>query len=113
MRQITRDQSFVASLLASGALTPEEAERSPYRNVILQAIGRRRSVEVALDALETREGDVLLLCTDGLSEKLAADEMARALAGQSLAAAVEHLIMQANDRGGEDNITALAARMES
>jgi serine/threonine protein phosphatase PrpC len=113
MRQITRDQSFVASLLASGALTPEEAARSPYRSVILQAIGRRKSVQVALDALETREGDLLLLCTDGLSEKLTAEEMARALEGRPMGEGVGSLIDQANQRGGEDNITAIAARIES
>jgi protein phosphatase len=113
MRQITRDQSFVASLLSSGALTPAEAEHSPYRNVILQAIGRKKSVEVALDAIDLREGDVLLLCTDGLSEKVRPDEMANALSERPLGEAVERLIEEANARGGEDNVTVLAARIEA
>ncbi len=111
IRQVTRDQSFVESMLAAGALTEEEAAHSPYRNVILQAVGRKKSVEVALDALDVRDGDMLLLCTDGLSEKVEAAEMASALAGPDLAAAVRSLIALANERGGEDNITVLAARL--
>jgi len=112
IRQLTRDQSFVASLVASGALTQEEAERSPYRAVILQAIGRARKVDVALDAIELEAGDLLLLCTDGLSDKVKAEEMAEALRTRSLREAVERLIALANDRGGDDNITVLAARVE-
>jgi serine/threonine protein phosphatase PrpC len=111
IRQITRDQSFVQSLVASGALSEEEARDSPYRNVILQAIGRKKRVEVALDAIELEAGDGLLLCTDGLSEKVKPPELARALGDADLEAAVRGLIDLANERGGEDNITALAARI--
>jgi protein phosphatase len=113
IRQITRDQSFVQSLVAAGALTEEEAKNSPYRNVILQAIGRKKVVEVALDAVELEDGDALLLCTDGLSEKVGAPELAKALATAELENAVRGLIDLANERGGEDNITALAARVTS
>ncbi|HYK41513.1 MAG TPA: Stp1/IreP family PP2C-type Ser/Thr phosphatase, partial [Thermoanaerobaculia bacterium] len=110
IRQVTRDQSFVQSLVTSGALSEEEAKQSPYRNVILQAIGRKKQVEVALDAVELEEGDTLLLCTDGLSEKVAAPELARALENPDLQSCVRGLIDLANERGGEDNITALVAR---
>jgi serine/threonine protein phosphatase PrpC len=112
MRQITRDQSFVESMVASGAMTREEAERSPFRNVILQAVGRRKSVQIALDGFDARSGDVLLLCTDGLSTKVRAEEMAGRLKQLPLSEAVNALIEEANARGGEDNITALAARIE-
>jgi protein phosphatase len=111
IRQITRDQSFVQSLVAAGALTEEEATNSPYRNVILQAIGRKKKVEVALDAVELEDGDALLLCTDGLSEKVEAPELAAAISAPDLEKAVRGLIDLANERGGEDNITALAARV--
>lgn len=111
IRQVTRDQSFVESLLASGALTEEEAMHSPYRNVILQAVGRKKKVEVALDALDLRDGDTLVLCTDGLSEKVDAPEIAAAVARQELPGAVRSLVALANDRGGEDNITVLTARV--
>src|SRR5262249_30943197 len=112
IRQITRDQSFVASLVASGALTSEEAERSPFRNMILQAIGRKKSVEIALDGMDAREGDLLLLCTDGPSAKVPASEIARRLTALPLTQAVDSLIAEANARGGEDNITALVGRLE-
>ncbi|HEY6146758.1 MAG TPA: Stp1/IreP family PP2C-type Ser/Thr phosphatase [Thermoanaerobaculia bacterium] len=113
IRQITRDQSFVQSLVASGALSEEEAKNSPYRNVILQAIGRKKTVEVALDAIELEDHDALLLCTDGLSEKVDPPELARALQEPDIVAAVRGLIALANERGGEDNITALAARVSA
>ena len=113
IRQITRDQSFFESLIEAGAINEEEAAQSPYRNVILQAIGRKKSVEVALDAVELWLGDLLLLCTDGLSEKVRPAEMAERLATLGLREAVESLIALANERGGEDNITALAARIEA
>jgi PPM family protein phosphatase len=111
IRQVTRDQSFVQSLVASGALSEEEARESPYRNVILQAIGRKKRVEVALDAIELEDGDGLLLCTDGLSEKVKPPELARAFEEADLEVAVRGLVDLANERGGEDNITALAARV--
>lgn len=110
-RQVTRDQSFVQSLVASGAMTLEEAQHSPYRNVILQAIGRKKEVSVALDALDLEDGDVLLLCTDGLSEKVRLEELPPILEGPDLEAGVRRLVSLANERGGEDNITALAARV--
>lgn len=113
IRQITRDQSFVGHLVAAGELTEQEAAKHPYRNVILQAIGRDQKIEVALDAVELAGGDLLLLCTDGLSEKVRSDEMARLLQTQSLEEAVASLVALANERGGEDNITVLAARIEA
>jgi protein phosphatase len=113
LRQLTRDQSFVQSLVASGALTQEEAERSPFRNVILQAVGRSKTVDVALDAIDLEAGDTILLCTDGLSGKVSDEEIARALAAPDLSADLQALVDLANDRGGEDNITVLAARILS
>src|SRR5262249_60648416 len=97
-RQLTRDQTFLASLIESGALTEEDAARSPYRSMILQAIGREKKVEVALDGLELVPEDLLLLCTDGLSEKVKPQEMAEAFRSRSLCEAVDSLIALANDR---------------
>jgi protein phosphatase len=112
IRQLTRDQSFVQSLVAAGALGAEEAEHHPFRNVILQAIGRRKTVEVALDAADLQAGDTVLLCTDGLSGKVRPEEMAREAAGD-LARGLEALVALANERGGDDNITIVAARVET
>ena len=112
IQQLTRDQSFVATMVACGAMTEEEAAQSPHRSTILQAIGLESTVDVALDAVDLEKGDVLLLCTDGLSNKVSADEMAKALTSQPLPDAVQGLIDLANARGGEDNITLEIARIE-
>ncbi|HYT92343.1 MAG TPA: hypothetical protein VEL76_26755 [Gemmataceae bacterium] len=63
--------------------------------------------------MELSAGDILLLCIDGLSDKVRPEEMAEGLAAPALREAVESLIALANDRGGQDNITALAARIEA
>ncbi len=111
-RQLTRDQTFIASLIESGAMKEEDAKTSPYRSMILQAIGREKKIQVALDGIELVAGDLLLLCTDGLSEKVKGEEMAEAFRTRPLSDAVSQLIALANDRGGDDNITLLAARVE-
>lgn len=112
IRQITRDQSFLTALIESGAVTREQAARSPYRNVLLQAIGRKEEVEVALDGVDLLTGDVLLLCTDGLWEKVEPEEMARFVQDGDLRSACDRLVGVANERGGEDNITVLIARID-
>jgi protein phosphatase len=113
IRQVTRDQSFLAEMLAAGALTQEEAAASPYRNVLPQAIGRKKRVEVALDGVDLLKGDLLLLCTDGLSEKVSPEEMARLAQKETLPEAGNRLVALANERGGEDNITVLIGRIEA
>lgn len=112
IQQLTRDQSFVASMVASGAMTEEQAEHSPFRSTILQAIGLASTVDVALDGVDLEKGDMLLLCTDGLSNKVRPEEMAEALRSRPLSEAVQELIALANLRGGEDNITVEVARIE-
>lgn len=108
IRQVTRDQSLVESLVELGHITREEAEQSPHRNIILQAIGTRPSVAVALARLQLFRGDMLLLCSDGLSGKLSAEEMRdMALAGPTIEEACKRMVACAKERGGEDNITAI------
>ncbi len=112
IQQVTRDQSFVANMVACGALTQEQAELSPFRSTITQAIGLESTVDVALDCVELETGDLLLLCTDGLSNKVDAKEMTEALRTRPISEAVQELIALANVRGGEDNITVEAVRIE-
>jgi serine/threonine protein phosphatase PrpC len=113
IRQVTRDQSFVQYLVDAGALKPEEAASYPMKNVVLQAMGQSADVQVALGRLELRRGDKLLLCSDGLSGKLKADEMlAKVQQAPSLEAACKALIDLANERGGDDNITVVLARVD-
>src|SRR5215831_1045683 len=77
IQQITRDQSLVGQLVEAGHITQEEAERHSYRNVILQALGAAPNVNVVVDKVALRNMDVLLLCSDGLSNKVRQDEMKR------------------------------------
>ncbi|MCC6746152.1 MAG: serine/threonine-protein phosphatase [Deltaproteobacteria bacterium] len=106
--QVTRDQSYVQMLIDSGALTPEQAETAPLRNVILQAMGVKADVSVALGRLELRQRDCFLLCSDGLSNKVSASEMQQVmLAAPTIEVACTTLINLAKQRGGEDNITVL------
>ena len=108
VRQVTRDQSYVQAMLDAGALTPEEAAHSTLRNVILQAMGHKPEVQVARGRLELRHHDCFILCSDGLSNKVSADELGKiVLASPSLEVACRRLIELANQRGGEDNITVV------
>ncbi|APR79535.1 Protein serine/threonine phosphatase PrpC, regulation of stationary phase [Minicystis rosea] len=112
IRQMTRDQSFVQFLVDSGALKPEEAESYPMKNVVLQAMGQRADVQVALGRLELRRGDRLLLCSDGLSGMVTANDMRDTIErAKSLDEACSELITLANERGGEDNITVVLAEV--
>jgi serine/threonine protein phosphatase PrpC len=110
--QMTRDQSFVQTLVDAGTLTLEEAERSPYRNLILQAVGKTPDVNVALGRLSLRRGDRFLLCSDGLSGKVRAQEMYDIVSrGRDFRSACAQMVALANDRGGEDNITVVLAEV--
>ena len=111
VEQITRDQSIAGQLVASGTLTEEQAQESPFRHVLLQAVGLKKTVEIALDGVDLVPGDTLLLCTDGLSGKVGIADLAAHLSGDDLAASAEALVALANERGGEDNITAVLARV--
>lgn len=111
--QLTRDQSMVQALIDSGTLTEEEAERSNHRSVILQALGAKPAVTVDLTYQGARRGDTVLLCSDGLSRLVRRDELADACARtDDLVALCNHLVELANERGGPDNITVVAARLD-
>lgn len=110
IRQLTKDQSLVHRLVEAGFLTEEQAERHIYRNVILQALGAHPHTVIVMDRLQLRRGDRVLLCSDGLSGKVAASEMQEIILGASdVAEAAEALVRLAKERGGDDNITVLLA----
>jgi len=112
-RQLTRDQSVVQSMVDAGELTEEEAEVSRGRNVILQAMGTSPRVEVEVTYQELRRGDTILICSDGLSGQVSRDELGRATAElPELPALCAHLVDLANQSGGPDNITVVAARID-
>ena len=111
--QITKDQSLMQKLVEAGELTQEEAEQSERRNIILQALGPEPNIKVDLTAQQLRRGDVLVLCSDGLSGQVRTEDIARVVTDeQDLMAACKRLIDMANEAGGPDNITVIAARFE-
>jgi len=108
IRQLTRDQSLVAHKVSIGELTEEQARIHPERNILLQALGVRPSVEVALRSMPLESGDVLLLSSDGLHGLLRSNEIFEIITeSASPEAACSELIALANSRGGPDNITAV------
>ncbi len=109
--RITKDQSLVQQLIDAGQITEEEAETHSYRNVILQALGAHNNVNVEVNTVHLCQLDTLLICSDGLSGKMHANEIAQVVNEASdFKSACQSLINLANDRGGEDNITVVIAQ---
>lgn len=112
-QMLTKDQSLMQRLIEAGELTPEEAERSERRNIILQALGPEPTVTVDLTHQQVRKGDVLVLCSDGLSGQVKADEIAYLAQSESDVSGMCRLLVErANARGGPDNITVIAVRFD-
>ncbi|MCS6885276.1 MAG: Stp1/IreP family PP2C-type Ser/Thr phosphatase [Acidobacteriota bacterium] len=111
--QMTKDQSLVSQLVEAGHITEEEAEQHSYKNVILQALGAQAKVNVIVDKFKLRRGDILLLCSDGLSGKVKNKEILDIVLANfpDLKACCQALIKLANERGGEDNITVVIAKI--
>jgi protein phosphatase len=110
LRQLTRDHSWVQQQIERGALDPSEARGHPWGHVLVQALGVGESIEPDVIELETRAGQVYLLCTDGLTNMLPDVAIERVLEDtlpRGLDAAARALVDAANDRGGADNITAV------
>lgn len=111
MRQITTDHSWVLEQVGLGVLTPEQARAHPLRNVVTRAIGAAPELNVDITAHEMEVGDVLLLCSDGLSGMVVDSEIERiVLDNPDPKSAAALLVAEANARGGEDNITVLLVK---
>lgn len=110
VERLTRDQTLAEELVEAGALTRAEAERSPFRNVLASALGGRQATPMTL-VTDARRGDVVLLCTDGLTKHVPEDEIAEHLKNLRSAEQVcRDLVALANERGGTDNVTVLVGR---
>jgi protein phosphatase len=115
MEQLTEDHSLVNELLKSGRLSEEEAQVHPQRSVITRAVGTDPDVDVDGFTIEAEDGDVFLICSDGLSDMVEDEEILELLHQNrdDLDKAVKALVAAANRGGGEDNITAVAFRMST
>jgi len=105
--QITEDHSWVAEQVRIGAMSLEEAQASPFRNIITRSIGTSSTVEPDITTHELHVGDNVILCSDGLSGHLDPLEIAQVASEHSPSIAAMRLVEEANERGGRDNITVL------
>ena len=106
--QITRDHSIVQSMIEEGKLTVEEARVHPRKNVITRALGVDESVEPEFNVYDLNEGDMILLCTDGLTNFVDSEDIVNILKSSSDSnQKAELLVQEANKNGGGDNITAV------
>lgn len=111
LEQITQDHSMVGELVRSGMLTPEEALRHPYRNVITRALGAGAEIEADILCLEKQPGDKYLLCSDGLTEYVRQEEMQEILLRTPNEEAADKLLAMALEAGGRDNISLIIAEV--
>ncbi len=112
LSQVTEDHSVVGELVRRGSITAEEAEVHPHRNVITRALGAEAEVQADTVSTGLHDGDVVLLCSDGLSSYVSEADIAAALEGaDTLAAAARALVAKANGAGGVDNVTVVLARV--
>ncbi len=113
LQALTEDHSLVAEQLRMGVIGQEEAARSPMRNVITRALGTRPTVEPDLCLIDAEPGDLLLLCTDGLTREVPKAKLAALLADTlPLEGRADRLIQAALVAGGRDNVTVVLVQME-
>ncbi len=115
LHQITQDHSFVGELERSGQITKEEAKVHPKRNLLTRAVGAEREIAVDTGTLPLEENDMLLLCTDGLTNMVSEAEIATIIEAHidQPEVAMSQLIDIANENGGSDNVTIILARADT
>lgn len=107
LSQITTDHSMVQKMIDSGQLTADEARLHPKKNVITRALGVDEDVNIDYNELSCEDGDVVLVCTDGLSNMLSNEEIVKIFENSDLEKTASALVSEANSNGGIDNITAV------
>ena len=114
MTLLTSDHSWVNEQIQTGVISPEQARSHPLRNVVTRALGGRTNLLVDVQAITMTSGDVLLICSDGLTTMLPDEDIAAVLDGSNgdIASASKKLVDEANERGGEDNITVILLKYE-
>lgn len=108
--QITKDHSYVEEMVSCGGLDKESARNHPDKNIITRAIGVKKTVDTDIFNIEIKDGDIVLLCSDGLTNMLEDEVIHRIIAENDIEKATEILIKEANENGGRDNITVVLAK---
>ena len=108
IKQITTDHSYVEEMIRRGNLQRENARSNPNKNIITRAVGAKNEVQVDIYVLELKPGDLILMCSDGLSNMLEDEEMRMIIKRQrDIIEMAEQLVKAANDNGGKDNISVI------
>jgi serine/threonine protein phosphatase PrpC len=112
--QLTSDHSWVNEQIQSGVISPDQARTHPLRNVVTRALGGKPDLQVDMQLHKIKSGDILLLCSDGLTTMIPDEDIARLVseAGGDVEKAAQSLVASANAKGGEDNITVLLLRFD-
>jgi serine/threonine protein phosphatase PrpC len=114
LTQLTSDHSWVNEQIQSGIISPEQARSHPLRNVVTRALGGKPELAVDVQLQPMLAGDILLLCSDGLTTMLPDEDIAELVAASAgdIEKAAKSLVGEANTRGGEDNITVVLLKFE-
>lgn len=113
IKPLTKDHSYVNVLLDSGEINEEQARTHPKKNMLMKAIGTELSIDPDILNITLRQGEIILICSDGLSNMVTTDQMTLILKEDvSLEAKVDAFIKLANEQGGEDNISIILSRMK-
>lgn len=113
LRQLTKDHTLVAQLVAEGRVTPEQAATHPQRSMLMRAVGHGRPLEVDVVEEPLQDGDRLMICSDGLSDMIDMKLMTELLAQGTVEEAVWALVEAANRAGGHDNTSVIAVDVTS
>ncbi|HET6491385.1 MAG TPA: Stp1/IreP family PP2C-type Ser/Thr phosphatase, partial [Burkholderiales bacterium] len=113
LEQITRDHSLLQEQIDSGMITKEQARHAPHKNLVTRAVGIDPEVEPEVHTYSVQPGDIYLLCSDGLPDMVADEDIENTLASlkANLPLAAEQLVQQANDNGGRDNVSVILVRV--
>lgn len=113
-KQMTEDHSLVNELVRTGQITKDEARHHLRKNVVLKALGTEADISADIDTFNWKEGDKLLLCSDGLTDKMTDPELGEFLrSDQTIEKTAQNMIDLANERGGEDNISLVIIAHDS
>jgi protein phosphatase len=114
LEQLTRDHSFSQELLDAGMVTEEEARILPAKNLVTRALGASPEIEPEVQELDVRSDDLILLCSDGLTEMVGSYEIAGLLAAQAdMHETARRLVDLANEAGGRDNVSVIVIKVTS